>query len=104
MEKMQEPINPIKILKDGKEYPPHLFECIQPPFVFISRDIYIQIDEGETPFYFKRKRNKGRLNLRTGITELELIAIKYRIGKVTREGLEISYWIDINGQEIKEEV
>jgi len=100
---MKEPINPIKILKDNQELEPHLFERIKPPFVIFSRDISLEIEEGDIPIYFKRKKCKGRLNLFTGNTELELESIKYRIGKITKAGIEVSYWISSEGKEIIEE-
>lgn len=99
---MQEPINPIKILKDGQIYEPYLFVSMKKPFIFACGNIHLEVTEEDTPNYFKRKNNNGVLNLTMHTLDLVLKSIKYRIEKTTKDGQLIGYWINSNGMELKE--
>jgi len=100
---MREPINPIKVVKDKKEYSPNLCYELSKPFYLICTQVHLKIEEGEEPIYFKRKQIKNILNLKTGKMESKLHKIKYRIGKKTKDGQEFIYWVNKKGIIMKEE-
>lgn len=90
---LPEPKNPIKIVKDGKDYEPHLCYTLEKPFLMTCRTTHIRVYPEDEPVYFKRKKIKMKL-----FTPVSM-EIKYRLGK-KRNGKEISYWINSKGEKI----
>ncbi len=101
---MKEPKNPIRIVKDLQVINPKQFNDVKPPYRIGSRSVFMYVREGEKPIYFKRKTNVAKLNVKTGVMDLELIAIKYKVGKISKLGREFSLWIDANGQKIMDRI
>ena len=100
---MKEPKNPIQIIKDLQVIDPKQINDVKLPYTIGSKSVFMYVQEGEKPIYFKRKTNVAKLNTKTGVMDLELIAIKYKIGKISKLGREFSLWINANGQKITEE-
>ncbi|KKN82814.1 hypothetical protein LCGC14_0306380 [marine sediment metagenome] len=90
---LPEPKNPIKVIKDGKEYEPHMCYTLEKPFVLVCKSTCIRVHTGYEPVYFKRKKIKIKL-----FTPVSM-EIKYRIG-YKYKNKEISYWINPKGEKI----
>jgi hypothetical protein len=90
-----EPVNPIKIIKDEIVYSPSNFLKLPLPFKFICNNICLEINRNDAPKYFKRKT----FRITNGIPT---IFIKYYIGKESEDGKLVYFWIDVNGKIIEE--
>lgn len=73
-ELQKEPINPVTVIKDGKNYLPHEVYKLQTPFKISVGNYSITIRQGMLPIYFKRKQV-----LVVG-SSVKLIGIKYAVG------------------------